>query len=1110
MSDNAAGGRGIFGRQVVQFTVGFVLVCGAVTAVTVVPAVQLPNQLLGPLAGMVVIGLLGVALSWRTDRAVETVSENAVGGEADGTLGLGQLAEVVSDAAEERDELEAHVSELEAERDDLERRFEKLDTQYERQNEQIEAFKRAMQQCAAGQLTTRMEESEAAEFNLAGDFNEMMDELEDTVRHLKEFIILDLRARLQVSEGTEEVEEASEQITDTIQQISVGASKQSDQLQSVNQEMEQLSSNIQEIASLTNEVATSSKKTAKTGQQGRDAAQAAIEGMNEIEAGAEEATEAIETLREEMHAIDELVEFIGDVAQQTNMLALNANIEASRSSGAEEADGEGFGVVAQEVKELADESQEAANTIEERIDTIQEETETATRKVQDVGSKVSEHAASIELALEALEEIATFAEQTHAGVQNIDTAAEEQAKSTQQVVSLVDETASISNKTTDLTEDAAAATEEQTATLTEVSRSADELSTKAARLKDTLDMFKVTQSPDDEFSPGSDVLDDVGDDTPTEASDESAGMVDDGAGGGDDDDALSSAVDDELSATSTASGASGSADVSGSRTDDRSTVETAEPQASADDPGATSSSSFQFDETTESVSGEHGDGAEATAATDGERAVAAANGGLDVEMETDASGRDASTGGSLEVETDPEAGATAAESANGELDVAMEAGTSQDAVEAPFGSDTSTGEGPFGTDTPAAEAEQGLDTHFGTGIAAGEDSYAIGRDAAGTAHDALGIDRVDFCQVFCSSAYDYEAVIEGIRSVIGDDAELIGCSSSGEFTESQQAEGSVTVALVTSDTLRFFTGIGTGLSKGVPAAVDEAVESLPASVEGYPHLSAINLHDGLSGVSDQIALVTERKLGRDITLAGGAAGDDFKLEETHVFADGEVATDAVAIGLIASKEPISVSMDHGHSPISDPLTVTKADGGTVLELDGKPAFEAWTEAVQSYLREIGEGPIDFDSIEGGSLELLGVLTEFEFGIKEAGEDEYKIRWPGLDLTKGGSLTFPVAVPEGTELHVMHSPPNDQIDAAWRTANEASAGATADEIAGAFIYECACRSIILGDDFDQAVAAVSKELPTDFIGIETYGELCMEEGQLSGFHNTSTVVMLLPK
>jgi methyl-accepting chemotaxis protein len=352
--------------------------------------------------------------------------------------------------------------------------------------------------------------------------------------------------------------------------------------------------------------------------------------------------------------------------------------------------------------------------------------------------------------------------------------------------------------------------------------------------------------------------------------------------------------------------------------------------------------------------------------------------------------------------------------------------------------------------------------------------------------------------------------------VIGEDAELIGCSSAGEFTDHSVTARSVTVGLVTSDSISFYTGMGHGLSESVSNAVKEATAEFPSQVPGRPHFTAINLHDGLSGQGDQIALTTLRTLGRDVSFAGGSAGDDMNMEETHVFCNGEISQDAVAMALLASRRPTQVAVDHGHEPISEPVTVTDSDGACVYELDGSPAFEVWRNAVESHVGNHRDEVIDFDTIQPGSQRLAELLTEYEFGIEEGegigSNDGYKTRWPGITETMDGPLDFAVNIPEGTTLRVMYSPKQQQIEAARNATREAVdmlEGQNVD-VAGGFVYDCVCRAAILNEEFPNAIKAIADELDAPFAGFETYGELCMERGQMSGYHNTTSVTLVLPE
>ncbi len=400
-----------------------------------------------------------------------------------------------------------------------------------------------------------------------------------------------------------------------------------------------------------------------------------------------------------------------------------------------------------------------------------------------------------------------------------------------------------------------------------------------------------------------------------------------------------------------------------------------------------------------------------------------------------------------------------------------------------------------------------LETTLATGIATGDDATTVARRATSDAVARLAADRVDFCQAFVSSTLDTATAAAAVRSEIGPDAALIGCTSTGEFTESASVHDGVAVGLLASDSMAFHVGMGTGLGDNVPRAVREAVGDVPDTTNEYPFRSAIGLHDGLQGVGERMALAVQRKLGPQVQFAGGAAADRYELESTQVFCDDRVAEDALALAVIDSAERPVLAVDHGHTPISDPLTVTAVDGNAVTELDGRPAYEVWQDAVREPARELLG--IDVDAIEPDSPTHTRVMGAFEFGIDQG--TDYKIRWPRVEDPdpETGTIHFAVGIPEGTVLRVMRGTVEAQIEsarAAARSAHELAGG----EYAGGFVYDCACREIILGEEFPTAIDAIADELEAPFAGFETYGEFCMEMGQLSGFHNATTVIQLFPR
>lgn len=137
---------------------------------------------------------------------------------------------------------------------------------------------------------------------------------------------------------------------------------------------------------------------------------------------------------------------------------------------------------------------------------------------------------------------------------------------------------------------------------------------------------------------------------------------------------------------------------------------------------------------------------------------------------------------------------------------------------------------------------------------------------------------------------------------------------------------------------------------------------------------------------------------------------------------------------------------------------------------------------------------------------VGIGGRFGYGIDQG--DGYKIRWPQVNDVDEGTIRFAVDVPEGTVFHVMYGTRESQVESARRAAHTAVDDADG-EVAGAFVYDCACRSNILGDEFETAVTAMGEEFDAPFAGFETYGEICMQPGQMSGFHNTTTVILLFP-
>ena len=329
-------------------------------------------------------------------------------------------------------------------------------------------------------------------------------------------------------------------------------------------------------------------------------------------------------------------------------------------------------------------------------------------------------------------------------------------------------------------------------------------------------------------------------------------------------------------------------------------------------------------------------------------------------------------------------------------------------------------------------------------------------------------------------------------------AKIIGTSTSGEFTEEGDGKESVAAIAVAGD-YKVHVGLGRGLATSPETAVRDALAGQPATLDGYPHRTGIILLDPLAGHGETASLLVAAELG-DQPLVGGAAGDDLAMTKTLVGHGAIAESDAIVVMSIFSRKPLGVGVKHGHRTLApEKHRVTRADGSVVLEVDGRPAWDVWREATRARAAELG---LDPDAQPGA------FLLRFEAGLHVG--TEYKVRAP-LAPKPGGGILFATAMDEGTVFQIMEGDVTSQVDSAVDAARSARVALGGAPVAGAIVFDCICRKLILADEYAPMVRAISSELGgVPIAGFETYGEIAMNSGDMSGFHNTTTVVLAFPE
>ncbi len=314
---------------------------------------------------------------------------------------------------------------------DARRRAEESARENKRNQDAILRLLNEMGDLAEGDLTVQATVTEDITGAIADSVNYAIDELRMLVNNIN-------RATAQVTEATDEAKQISDELL-------TAAERQSQQIARTGEAIDEMTRSILNVSQNAAESARVAEQSLAAARKGGDSVREGIAGMNALRDQIQETSKRIKRLGESSQEIGEIVELIGDITEQTNVLALNAAIQAAAAGEA----GRGFSVVAEEVQRLAERSANATRRIGAIVKAIQGDTQDAVNAMEVSTQGVVEGTALSDAAGHALQEIESVSAQLASLIQDISGATRDQVRTAEGIAQNMQEILQVTRQASD-------------------------------------------------------------------------------------------------------------------------------------------------------------------------------------------------------------------------------------------------------------------------------------------------------------------------------------------------------------------------------------------------------------------------------------------------------------------------------------------------------------------------------------------------------------------------------------------------------------------------------------------------------------------------------------